>query len=72
MAFVPLTVRLRPSPAEVRRCPACGQPVTTQQNTIEFGVRAFHAACLGNAVEAEAYDRLYGDRSGNVGVRRSA
>jgi len=46
--------------------------VTTQQNTIEFGVRAFHAACLGNAVEAEAYDRLYGDRSGNVGVRRSA
>ena len=72
MAFVPLTVRLRPSPATVRRCTACGLPVTTQQNVIEFGVRAFHAACLGNAVETEAYDRLYGDRSGNVGVRRSA
>jgi hypothetical protein len=72
MTIVPLTGRLRSAPGDVRRCPACGQPVTTQQNVIEFGVRTFHVACLGNAVEAETYDRLYGDRSGNVGERRSA
>jgi hypothetical protein len=46
--------------------------VTARQNVIEFGVGVFHLDCLGNAVEAEAYDRLYGDRSGTVGERRSA
>ena len=46
--------------------------MTARQAAIEFGVRVFHLDCLGNAVEAEAYERLYGARSGTVGARRSA
>ena len=52
--------------AQQRSCFVCGHPVLALHGVIEIEGRVFHDTCLQGSVEGRAYERLYGDRSGDV------
>jgi hypothetical protein len=58
--------RGRATSRPLESCFRCGRPLLPAEGAIEVEGRTFHETCLQGSIEGRAYQRLYGDRSGDV------
>lgn len=63
--------RLRAASRAAPRCGQCGRPIPAGESGMALDDTVFHAHCVPDEVEVQAYQRLYGNRTGTVNGRRT-